>query len=86
MLAGIRDILVISTPADLPGFPPPAGRRLGLRRTVLLWPNSPRPTDCTAFLIGEEFIGGDSVCLVLGDNIFHGLGLHGNAPGSRADG
>ncbi len=75
MLAGIRDILIISTPADLPRFRDIFGNGsdLGLRFS---YREQPRPNGLAeAFILGEEFIGTDTVCLVLGDNIFFGHGL-----------
>jgi glucose-1-phosphate thymidylyltransferase len=75
MLAGIRDILIISTPADLPRFKTLLGDglQLGLR-LVYQVQEEPRGL-ADAFLVGEEFIARDPVCLVLGDNIFYGHGL-----------
>ncbi|MHB8844618.1 MAG: glucose-1-phosphate thymidylyltransferase RfbA [Nitrospirota bacterium] len=77
MLAGIRDILIISTPLDLPRFRDVFhdGSDLGLRFS---YAEQPRPNGLAeAFLIGDQFIGSDAVCLVLGDNIFYGHGLTG---------
>ena len=77
MLAGIRDILLISTPRDLPAFKALLGdgQRWGLKIT---YAEQPSPDGLAqAFLIGEEFIGDDSVCLILGDNIFYAEGVSG---------
>jgi glucose-1-phosphate thymidylyltransferase len=72
MLGGIRDILVISTPHDLPRFKEVLGdgSQFGIRLTYL---EQPKPEGIAqAFILGKQFIGGDPVCLVLGDNIFYG--------------
>ena len=89
MLAGIQEILIISTPEDLPNFKKLLGngQEVGLQ---LSYAEQPSPDGLAqAFVIGEEFIGIDDVCLVLGDNIFYGVGFSGmlqNARKNVADG
>ena len=89
MLAGIQEILIISTPEDLPNFEKLLGdgSEIGLK---LSYKEQPSPDGLAqAFIIGEEFIGTDDVCLVLGDNIFYGVGFSGilqNATKNVAEG
>ena len=77
MLAGIREVLIISTPQDLPRFEEllQDGSELGMKFSYVVQPSPDGLAQ--AFLLGEAFIGNDSVCLVLGDNIFYGQGLTG---------
>ena len=85
MLAGIKDILIISTPFDLPGFKRLLGdgHELGVH---FEYAEQPSPDGLAqAFIIGEKFIGDDAVCLVLGDNIFYGAGFTGRLKESVAD-
>ncbi len=75
MLAGIRDVLVISTPHDLPAFEKLLGdgRQWGIQLSFAVQPNPGGLAQ--AFIVGREFVGDSSVCLILGDNIFYGHGL-----------
>jgi glucose-1-phosphate thymidylyltransferase len=84
MMAGIRDILIISTPEDIPGFKRLLGdgSRIGMTFQYAIQPSPDGLAQ--AFLIGEKFIGDEKVCLVLGDNIFYGTGL-GTALKSNVD-
>ena len=75
MLAGITEVLIISTPTDLPRFEELLGNgnNIGMKFSYIVQPSPDGLAQ--AFILGEEFIGNDDVCLVLGDNIFYGHGL-----------
>jgi glucose-1-phosphate thymidylyltransferase len=83
MLAGIKEILIISTPEDLPNFEKLLGdgSEIGLQISYAVQPSPDGLAQ--AFIIGEEFIGNDDVCLVLGDNIFYGYGFSGILQNAR---
>src|SRR5476649_432078 len=77
MLAGLREVLVISTPQDLPNFKQLLGdgRSLGMKFS---YAEQPRPDGLAeAFIIGRQFLNGESACLILGDNLFYGDGMTG---------
>src|SRR3954469_5494605 len=85
MLAGIREVLVISTPQDLPLFERllGTGEELGMRFSYAV---QPAPNGLAeAFIIGQAFVGSDPVCLILGDNIFYGSGLGAQLRKARAE-
>ena len=83
MLAGIQEILIISTPEDLPNFQKLLGngKEIGLQLSYLAQPSPDGIAQ--AFIIGKEFIGSDDVCLILGDNIFYGVGFSGILKNAR---
>lgn len=85
MLAGIRDILIISTPQDMPAFQRLLGdgKALGVKFSYAVQPSPDGLAQ--AFIIGKDFIGDDSACLVLGDNIFYGAGFEGMLAQAVAD-
>ena len=83
MLAGIKEVLVISTPEDLPNFEKLLGNGSDIGISIT-YKEQPNPDGLAqAFIIGEEFIGTDDVCLVLGDNIFYGYGFSGILQNAR---